>query len=82
MVQIDNLRTIKTLFYLNFDPGGVSRAWKLKMKHEKITYFRHYVPWTKIPEDMNKFIDSKYSVQAGKTYFQGPMGRSKIEWGK
>ena len=54
MVQIDNLRTIKTLFYLNFDPGGVSRARKLKMKHEKITNFRHYVPWTIILEDMNK----------------------------
>jgi len=35
---------------------GVSRAQKLKMKHEKITYFRHYVPWTKIPDDKNKFI--------------------------
>ena len=43
----------KALIYLNFDPKGVSRAQKLKMKHKKITYFRHYVPWTKIPDDMN-----------------------------
>jgi hypothetical protein len=42
--------------YLNFDPMAISRARKLKMKHEKITYFRHYVPWTKIPDEMNKSI--------------------------
>ena len=25
------------------------------MNHQKITYFCHYVPWTKILDDMNKF---------------------------
>ena len=43
----------KTMIYLNFDHMGVSSAQKLKMKHEKITYFRHYVNRTKIPDDMN-----------------------------
>ena len=47
-------RLAKTLIYLNFDPMGVSRAHILKMKHKKITYIHHYVPWTKIPDDMNK----------------------------
>ena len=27
----------------------------LNLNHHRITYFRHYVPWTKIPDDMNKF---------------------------
>ena len=60
MVPIYNLRTLEVEHdletcqrpwstYLNFDPMGVSRAQKLKMKHEKITYFRHHVPWTKNP---------------------------------
>ena len=44
----------KILIYLNFDPMGCSRAQKLKIKHIKIRYFRHYVPWTKIPDNMNK----------------------------
>ena len=39
---------------LNFDPMGISRAKKLKMEHKKNTYFHHYVPWTKISDDMNK----------------------------
>ena len=46
----------KTMIYLNFDHMGVSSAQKLKMKHEKIAYFRHYVNRTKIPDDMNKSI--------------------------
>ena len=33
---------------------GVSRAQKLKMKHQKISYFRHYVHVRKSSEDMNK----------------------------
>ena len=49
----------KTLIYLKFDPMGVSRAQKFKIKHRKITYFCHYVPWTKIPVDMNKSLEGK-----------------------
>ena len=41
------------MVYLNFDPMGVSSAHKLKMKHKKIMYFHHYVPWTEITDDMN-----------------------------
>ena len=26
----------------------------LNLNHQKITYFRHYVPWTKIPYDIKK----------------------------
>ena len=36
---------------------AIPRAQKLKMKHRKITYFRHHVSWTKIPDDMNKSFD-------------------------
>ena len=32
------------------------------MKYKKITYFRHYIPWTKIPDDMNKSKVSKKTV--------------------
>ena len=67
MVQIYNFRTLEVehdletcqrpwYMYLNFDLMGVSRAQKLKVKHWKIMYFRHYVPWMKIPDDMNKVI--------------------------
>ena len=42
--------------YLNFDPIGISRAQKLKMKNKKIMYFRHYVPWTKIPDNMTNLF--------------------------
>ena len=38
-------RLAQDLIYLNFDLTGISRAQKLKMKYQKITYFRHYVPF-------------------------------------
>ena len=44
------------MIYLSFDP--------MEMKHKKITYIRHYVPWPKILDnmpDMNKsLVDEKY----------------------
>ena len=37
---------------------SITRARKLKIKYQEITYFCHYVPWMKIPDvhDMNKVI--------------------------
>ena len=31
----------------------------INLNRQKITYFRHYVPWTKIPDDMNKSFAAK-----------------------
>ena len=44
----------RTLIYLNFDPMGISRARKLKMKHQQISYFHHYIHGRKFLDDMNK----------------------------
>ena len=35
----------------------------LNLNHQKITYFRHYVPWTKIPDDMNKSKITKKTLK-------------------
>ena len=43
------LRTFSTVFMLTLDLS-------YQFEPSKITYFRHYVPWTKIPDNMNKFI--------------------------
>ena len=55
-------RLAKTLIYLSCDPKCVSRAQKLKMKHQKLSYFRHYVHGRKLPDDMNKSNVSIFAI--------------------
>ena len=82
MVQIYNLRILEvehdletcsrtwSTNYFNFDPTGISKAQKLKMKHQKITYFRQYVPWTKIPDNMKRFYVQVILCLINIFYFQ------------
>ena len=42
------------MIYPKFDPMGISRAQKQKMKPPKISYFRHFVHGRKLPDDMIK----------------------------
>ena len=58
-------RLVKDLDLPEFWPYGRLKGLKLKMKHKKITYFRHYIPWTKIPDDMNKFILKVWHFRKG-----------------
>ena len=37
------------------------------MKPKKIMYFRHYVLWTKIPDNMNKSINMLGNKESSKT---------------
>ena len=36
----------------------------LNLNHQKITYFCHYIPWTKIPDDMKKSKDKYNSINS------------------
>ena len=44
------------MIYPNFDPKGVLRAQKYKMKTPKILWFRHFVHRRKLQDDMNKSL--------------------------
>ena len=71
MIQTYDLRTLDKIEHdletgLNFDPMGFSRAQKLKMKHQKISYFRHYVhvqnrrrTWTSLKTGWNNDFNEK-----------------------
>ena len=39
----------------------------LNLNHQKITYFCHYIPWSKIPEDMKKSIITTKDEESGGT---------------
>ena len=75
MFQIHDLRTLrgwawywdlsKTKINPNFDPMDISRTGKLKMKLQKISYFRQFVHGRKSQDDMNKFYVPYYFRKKG-----------------
>ena len=40
----------------------------IHFNHQKIMYFGHYVPWTKIQDDMNKFIITLKLIPHNRSY--------------
>ena len=41
----------------------------INLNHQKITYFRHYVPWTKIQDDMNKSFNQPLFLSKSKPLY-------------